>query len=128
MTKEELRNKIKIYIKKIFKEKIQKKEFSSGFESISKFSKLKDILNNLLTKDFIFFIKKVNWVSPKPTTFYVELKNGFGFYLIHHKNSWEAQIQGKKYHLLNNLENELATNSLSRLLRYKKPKYDKPEE
>ena len=46
-----------------------------------------------------------------------EVKNGTSFYLIFHPRSWIAQVEGKKYHLLNLNEEESATNAIARLLR-----------
>lgn len=118
MDQETLKNKIKTYARKIYKEKIKSKEDPSGFGKLSKFPPLKQILIDLLTEDFSFFIKGVDWTSPRPTTFYIRLKNGMGFYLMHGSRSWIAQVEGKKYYLLNQDEEENAAEAISRMLRY----------
>ncbi len=40
------------------------------------------------------------------------------FYLIYGKRSWIAQVEGKKYYLLNLPEEERAAQSIANLLRY----------
>jgi len=114
-----LRNRIKLYVKKIYKEKYESKEDPSGYNKLSKFEELQKILTSLLTDDFNFFLKGIDWVAPRPTTFRIRLKNGADFYLIYNENTWVAQIEGKKYYLLGVDEEEKAVNSISKLLRYK---------
>jgi len=118
MTENQLRDKIKIFAKKIYKEKFLSKKDPSGYDSVVDFPSLRDTIIGLLTEDFVYFIEAVNWVAPKPTTFYIELKNGFGFYLIYGDKSWIAQVEGKRYYLLNQSESDQASKSISRLLRY----------
>jgi len=119
MTLNDLREKIKLLVKKIYKEEFLSKQDPSGYNNIANLPELKQVLDELLTPNFIYFIKKVNWVAPKPTTFYVELKNSQGFYLIYGKRSWVAQIEGKKYYLLNQAEQEQAIELIAKILRYK---------
>ena len=64
------------------------------------------------------FIKDVEWVAPKPTTFRIKLANNQYFYLTYGDKSWTAQVEGKKYYLLNIQEEERAMESLSRILKY----------
>jgi hypothetical protein len=40
------------------------------------------------------------------------------FYLIYGKRSWIAQVEGKKYYLLNLPEEERAAQSIANILRY----------
>ena len=63
----------------------------------------------------------IDWVAPRPTTFRINLKNDFNFYLIFTKNSWIAQVEGKKYYLLNLPEEERAIDAIARVLRYGAP-------
>ena len=63
----------------------------------------------------------IDWVAPKPTTFRINLRNDFNFYLIFTKTSWIAQVEGKKYYLLNLPEEERAIVAVARLLRYGAP-------
>jgi lysozyme len=46
------------------------------------------------------------------------LKNDQNFYLIFGRRSWVAQVEGKKYYLLNLPEEERAAQSIANLLRY----------
>ena len=85
---------------------------------LTKFPELKDILVKLMTEDFKVFVDSIDWVAPKPTTFRINLKNGQTFYLIYTTKSWIAQIEGKKYYLLNINELQNGTNAISRILRY----------
>ena len=60
----------------------------------------------------------IQWVAPKPMTFRIVLTNGEMFYLISTPKSWIAQVEGKKYYLLNIGEEESACQSISRMLYY----------
>jgi hypothetical protein len=71
-----------------------------------------------LTNEYDNFLDSIDWVSPRPTTFRINLKNDQEFYLIYGKRSWIAQVEGKKYYLLNLPEEERAAQAISRLLRY----------
>ena len=64
------------------------------------------------------FISDIQWVAPRPTTFKIILANGQFFYFIYTERSWIAQIEGKKYYLLNINEEEHAAESIARILRY----------
>jgi hypothetical protein len=46
------------------------------------------------------------------------LKNNQEFYLIYDSRSWIAQVEGKKYYLLNISEEQRAAEAISRILRY----------
>lgn len=118
MTENQLKNKIKTLVRKIYKEDIKSKEEPSGYDKLVKFPELKRVLVDLLTNDFGFFLKSVDWVAPRPSTFFIRLKNEHGFYLIYSKRSWIAEIEGKKYYLSNTSEEETASEAISRLLRY----------
>jgi hypothetical protein len=48
----------------------------------------------------------------------MNLKNNQSFYLIYGKRSWIAQVEGKKYYLLNLPEEERAAQSIANVLRY----------
>jgi hypothetical protein len=60
-------------------------------------------------------------VSPKPASFRVILENDQSFYLTDLVRSWVAEVEGKKYYLLNLAESERAAIAVSRILRYGKP-------
>ena len=52
------------------------------------------------------------------------VKNDENFYLIWMGRSWIAQIEGKKYYLLNLPEEERAVEAIARILRYGAPASD----
>ena len=103
---------------------------ASKFPVLTKFPKLKEVIVNLLTTQYEIFMKEIQWVAPKPTTFRIILGNDESFLLIYTERSWIAQVEGKKYYLLNLSEEEQATESISRLLSYGPPSIvdETPEE
>lgn len=64
---------------------------------LEKFPTLKKTLVKLMTKDYKEFVESIDWVSPKPTTFRVNIVNGQDFTLRWTGNNFIAQIMGKKY-------------------------------
>jgi len=99
MTASELRDRIKALAKQVYPE-------------------LKAVIVSLLTPDFDKFLESVDWVAPRPSTFRVNLLNGENFVLFYDPRSWIAQVEGKKYYLLNLDEEEMAAKSVSRILTY----------
>ena len=91
------------------------------YDEFAKFPELKKVIVDLLTHEFDNFIASIDWVAPKPTTFRINLKNDFNFYLIFTRTSWIAQVEGKKYYLLNLPEEERAIDAIARILRYGAP-------
>tara|TARA_R110000765_G_scaffold51681_1_gene104192 strand:+ start:381 stop:812 length:432 start_codon:yes stop_codon:yes gene_type:complete len=118
MTPSELREKIRLLVPTVVGNKKQAEEAAVEYDELTKFPELKKIIVDLLTHEFDNFVASIDWVAPKPTTFRINLKNDFNFYLIFSKTSWIAQIEGKKYYLLNLPEEERAISSISRILRY----------
>jgi hypothetical protein len=125
MTKDELKEKIKVLVKQVYKPKTLSIDTSADitldapkFPVLSKFPELKDIIVDLLTDQYEIFITDIQWVAPKPTTFRVVLGNGEPFMLTYSPRSWVAQIEGKKYYLLNLSEEESATEAIARVLAY----------
>jgi hypothetical protein len=53
------------------------------FPVLSKFPTLKQVIINLLTKQYEDFITDIHWVAPRPTTFKIILANQQYFYLIY---------------------------------------------
>lgn len=82
---------------------------------LSKFPTLKLTLVKLMTEDFKEFIDTIDWVSPKPTTFRVNLVNGQDFTLKWTGKNFQAQILGKKYMLGNISDFQQALDKLARL-------------
>ena len=118
MTREELILKIKQLAPQVYKSSQKADEAAIEYDELTKFPELKKIIVDLLTTEFDNFLSSIDWVSPRPTTFRINLKNDQNFYLLYGKRSWIAQIAGKKYYLLNLPEEERAAEAISRLLRY----------
>ena len=121
MTAAELREKIRMIVPTVVGNRKQAKEAAVEYDELTKFPELKAVIVDLLTHEFDNFIASIDWVAPRPTTFRINLKNDFNFYLIWSKRSWIAQVEGKKYYLLNLPEEERATDAIARLLRYGAP-------
>lgn len=118
MTKEELKEKIRGLALEVVKDKKKADYAAVEYDELTKFPELKDILVGLLTADFDPFLSSIDWVAPRPTTFRINLKNGQEFYLIWMRRSWIAQVEGKKYYLLNLPEEQNAAEAIARILRY----------
>ena len=118
MTSEELKAKIKTIIPIVYKARQKVEAKAVEYDELTKFPELKEVIVDLLTADFDSFLASIDWVAPRPTTFRINLKNGEDFYLIYNKRSWVAQVEGKKYYLLNLPEEERATEAVARILRY----------
>ena len=117
MTKAELRQKIKTLAVTVMAEKAKTDDAALAYDELVKFPALKDIIVDLLTHQFDSFIESVDWVAPRPTTFRINLLNGQNFLLMFTERSWIAQVQGKKYYLLNLDEEERCALAINRLLR-----------
>ena len=118
MTKAELRQKIRALAFTVVGEKSKADDAAEAYDELTKFPELKDIIVNLMTHEFDSFLERIDWVSPKPTTFRIVLLNGESFLLTYGKRSWVATISGKKYYLLNLDEEEYACQAISRILQY----------
>ena len=121
MTAAELREKIRLIVPTVVGNRKQADKAAVEYDELVKFPELKKVIVDLLTHEFDNFISSIDWVAPKPTTFRINLKNDFNFYLIFTRNSWIAQIEGKKYYLLNLPEEERAVEAIARILRYGSP-------
>lgn len=118
MTKAELKNRIKAIIPTVYKAQKKVEASAVEYDELTKFPELKSTIVSLLTSDFDKFLASIDWVAPKPTTFRINLKNDQNFYLIYNGRSWIAQVEGKKYYLLNLPEEQRAVESIARILRY----------
>ena len=121
MTRGEFKEKIRLLVVKILKDKKDDEASFAEYDELTKFPELKDIIVTLLTSDFDPFLAGIDWVAPRPTTFRINLRNDQEFYLIYSPRSWIAQIEGKKYYLLNLSEEERACEAIARILRYGSP-------
>jgi hypothetical protein len=126
--KQELIDKIQTIAKRIYASKVKDNTLGvtpedvnfddETFPVLTKFPVLKKVVTDLLTDQYEMFISDIQWVAPRPTTFKVVLANGQFFYFIYTERSWIAQVEGKKYYLLNINEEEQASESIARILRY----------
>jgi len=121
MTKEELRGRIKVLVKKVYRDKVAIEKAAIEYDELTKFPELKDVIVSLLGPQFDAFVASIDWVAPKPTTFRINLKNNENFYLVYSPKSWIAEVEGKKYYLLNLNEQENCENAIARILRYGMP-------
>jgi hypothetical protein len=121
MTKQELRDKIKVLVKTVYKDKVAIEKAAVEYDELTKFPELKDVIVSLLGPQFDLFVASIDWVAPKPTTFRINLKNNENFYLVYTPRTFIAEIEGKKYYLLNLNEQENAENAIARMLRYGAP-------
>jgi hypothetical protein len=71
-----------------------------------------------LTDQYELFLKDIEWVAPRPTTFRIILGNDQIFYLIYTDRSWIAKVEGKKYYLLNLSEEQNCIEAIARILSY----------
>ena len=118
MTSQELRDKIKALAPSALAS-VQKVEATAvEYDELTKFPELKAVITDLLGPDYAKFIDSIDWVAPKPTTFRINLLNGQSFYLIYTTRSWIAEVEGKKYYLLNLNEEQRATEKIAKILRY----------
>jgi len=127
-SKQELIDKIQTIAKRVYASKVKDNTLgvtpedvnfdNETFPVLTKFPVLKKVITDLLTDQYEMFISDIQWVAPRPTTFKVVLANGQFFYFIYTERSWIAQVEGKKYYLLNINEEEQASESIARILRY----------
>jgi hypothetical protein len=82
---------------------------------IAKFPTLKATIVKLQTEEFKEFVESVDWISPRPTEFRVNLKNGQDYILKWSGKGFEAQILGKRYFLNNISEYQQALDKLALL-------------
>lgn len=131
MQKSEFIEKIKVLAKTIYAEKSNPladaddiKDQVTKFPVIDKFPPLKKVMEDLFDFQYEPFVKDVEWVAPRPTTFRIKLVNGADFFLIYegkdgNKGLFIAQVSGKKYYLESLPEEQQASEAIARLLRYK---------
>jgi len=118
MTKAEFKERIRGLAFEVIKDRKKSEIAAVQYDELTKFPELKEVIVTLLTADFDSFLSSIDWVAPRPTTFRINLRNDQEFYLIWMGRSWIAQIEGKKYYLLNLPEEERAVEAIARILRY----------
>ena len=86
-------------------------------EILNNFPLLKETLINLLTDQYNLFINKIDWISPKPTTFKIYLKNNRYFKLEYSKKDrFDCIINNIRYNLSLSQDFLRALKSISLLL------------
>lgn len=80
---------------------------------LGKFPTLKAAIIKLQTEDFKEFVESVDWISPRPTSFRINLKNGQDYTMKWTGKTFEAQILGKRYVLSNIAEYQQALDKLA---------------
>ena len=84
---------------------------------LAKFPTLKQAIVKLQTEDFKEFVDTIDWISPRPTSFRVNLKNGQDYTLKWTGKTFQATIMGKRYLLSNIAEYQQALDKLAILYR-----------
>tara|TARA_R110000782_G_scaffold270331_1_gene370381 strand:+ start:985 stop:1491 length:507 start_codon:yes stop_codon:yes gene_type:complete len=125
-------------IKQLIKEELE--DFISSNNSITfednplefiiqKYPSLDATIAELLTNNYRDYITGIYVMAPKPTTFRVLLHNGQEFYLIYGPKAYIVKVSGKKYNLMNLVEEQFAIKSIAQLLELGMPPGSKgPEE
>jgi len=80
---------------------------------LGKFPTLKAAITKLQTEDFKEFVDSIDWISPRPTSFRINLKNGQDYVLKWTGKSFQAQILGKRYLLSNIADYQQALDKLA---------------
>lgn len=84
---------------------------------LGKFPTLKTAIVKLQTNQFKEFVTSIDWISPRPSSFRVNIKNGQSYILKWTGTGFEAQILGKRYYIDKIDDYQQALDKLSRLYR-----------
>jgi len=93
---------------------------------LGKFPTLKQAVIKLQTEDFKEFVDSIDWISPRPTSFRINLKNGQDYILKWMGKTFQAQILGKRYYINKIDDYQQALDKLSIL--YKEAPFKGPED
>lgn len=109
---------IKVAVKKALKEQEeQQRKAEKAMYLVYRFPGLKKIMEDLMSPAFSRYINNITILSPKPTTFKVELLNNQEFSVKYlGKGFFNVKIAGKKYNPANIGELERASQSIADLL------------
>ena len=80
---------------------------------LGKFPTVKAAIVKLQTEDFKEFVESIDWISPRPSSFRINLKNGQDYILKWTGKTFEAQIMGKRFLLSNIAEYQQALDKLA---------------
>ena len=84
---------------------------------LGRFPTVKAAIVKLQTEQFKEFVESIDWISPRPSSFRVNLKNGQDYILKWTGKTFEAQILGKRYLLSNIADYQQALDKLAILYR-----------
>jgi len=84
-------------------------------EILGKFPTLKKAIIKLQTDQFKEFVESIDWISPRPSSFRVNIKNGQYYILKWTGTGFEAQILGKRYYIDKIDDYQQALDKLARL-------------
>lgn len=107
------------YIKKAVLKQLKEQEEQALSQErsiyiIYRFSGLKKLMVDLMSPSFPRFLKNVEIVAPKPTTFVVTLINDMDFNIIYNgRGNFTVKVNGKKYNIQNLGELERASQSIA---------------
>lgn len=82
---------------------------------LGKFPTLKKAIIKLQTNQFKEFVTSIDWISPRPSSFRVNIKNGQSYILKWTGTAFEAQILGKRYFIDKIDDYQQALDKLARL-------------
>ena len=118
MSKLLLEKYIKVAVQKALKEQEeQQRRSEKSMYLIYRFPGLKKQLEDLMSPAFGRYIANIEIVSPKPTTFKVDLVNSQIFYIYYiGKGEYMCKISGKKYYPENLGDLERASDAITALL------------
>lgn len=84
-------------------------------QMLAKFPTLKHVLIRLHSEDFNQFVRGVDWISPRPTVFRINLVNGQQYTLKWLGKDFEIEIMGKTYYLGTTVEFRRALEKMTAL-------------
>ena len=83
-----------------------------------RFYDVESALKELFTENYREFIDEVKLIAPKPATFRVDLPNGNNIFMKWLGESFEVQVEGKRYRMDYNSEFTQALSHISELFKY----------
>jgi hypothetical protein len=109
---------IKVAVKKALQEQeAQQRRAEKAMYLVYRFPGLKKVMEDLMSPIFGRYVNNIGIVSPKPTTFKVELINGQNFIISYlGRGNFSVKVAGKKYFSRNLGELERASHAITNLL------------
>jgi hypothetical protein len=109
---------IKVAVKKALKEAEEQQRLAEkALYLVYRFPGLKELMEDLMSPAFGRYVKHIEIIAPKPTTFKVDLINGQDFNITYvGKKKFITKIAGKKYNPSNLGELDRASDSITELL------------